>query len=166
LVDVAGEIGAKPCRRRDGGGVLEAHHHIADRSIADVEYRSADGDDRLAGGGDHLGGDPVDAHLQERHCPRLARGGVRNSEWCGDEGQQRQGGEQTRQHRGGPHCPCPQPFVRRDGCSSGRRLRVCECVWACRRGEVRGSGGSEAGPSACSLSISSPATSASRRSSA
>ena len=47
---------------------------------------------------------------------------------------------------GRPHGPCPQPFVRRDVCSSGRRLRVCECVWARRRGEVCGSGGSDAGP--------------------
>ena len=33
----------------------------------------------LAGGGHHLGGDAVDAHLQERHRPRLARRGVGDS---------------------------------------------------------------------------------------
>ena len=36
--------------------------------------------------------------------------------------------------------------------------RVRECVWGWRRGELGGSGGSAAGPSLCSLSISSSAT--------
>ena len=87
LVDVAAEVGAQTGRRRDSSGVLEAHHHIADGSVTDVEDRSGDRDDRLAGGGDHLGGDAVDADLQERRRTRFARGGVGTPSRSGDEEQ-------------------------------------------------------------------------------
>ena len=66
----------------------------------------------------------------------------------------------------GGYGPGPRPFFRPLTASSARRMRVREWVCGRRRGVLGGSGGSAAGPSLCSLSISSSATSASLRSSA
>ena len=79
LVVLAAEVGAQARRGCDGRGVLEADHHVADGPVADVQHRSGDGDDGLAGGRHHLGRHAVDAHLQERHRTRLARGRVRGA---------------------------------------------------------------------------------------
>ena len=97
----------------------------------------------------------------EPGSPAAARGRTCG---CGDQRQHCGDGQQarpSRQNRAARHGPWPQPFARRPGfggCveSSGRRFRVCEWVWARRRGEECGSGGSAAGPSECSRSISSP----------
>ncbi len=168
LVGVAVQRGAQARRGPDGRGVLEADHHIADGAVADVGDHAADGDDGLTRRGDHVRGDLIDADADERRGSRLARLRARRR-GAGEHGETGQDGDHHREaHPAGPaesrrrHGPGPVPFFR-PGLSE---WRVREWVCGRRRGELGGSGGSAAGPSFCSLSISSSATCASRRSSA
>ena len=113
LVDVAGQVGAKRGRRRDGRAVFEPDHDVAYRAVTDVADRAGDGHHRLAGGGDDVGGHLVDLHLQEVGGARLGVGDADAGD--GQHGQQ-QRDHCTEQPSGRPaHGPCPQPFVRRPG---------------------------------------------------
>ncbi len=102
LVDVAGQVGAQRGRRRDRLGTFQPYHHIAHGPVTDVADGAGHGHQRVAGGGDDVGGDVVDLHAQERDSARL--GGRDGGSGGGCDGQQ-QREDRDEQARGAPHGP-------------------------------------------------------------